>query len=180
MGFKEVQSLDADTTIAIGGFNRKTKKDNPTSAEGYFLGTRQIDSAKSKTGKASLHFLQTAKGNLGVWGKTDMDKKLAQVKPGTMIKIAFDKMVAVPTGEMYRYKVLVDDTNYIEVGDLNATTNEPQEASEEGDRGDYTDRNTDESANEDEQDEDMAQAAALAAAERQKQVRALLSKPKTK
>src|SRR3954468_6708897 len=111
MGFREVQTLDAEVTIALGGRNKKTGKANPTSAEGYFLGSRQVDSKKSKNGKASIHFLQTAEGNLGVWGKTDLDRKLSAVTPGTMVRITQSGMVATPNGDMYKYKVEIDESN---------------------------------------------------------------------
>ena len=69
MAFKQIQDLDADVTISMGGFNKKTKKKNPTTAEGYYLGSRKVASPKAKSGFASLHFLQTEDGNLGVWEK---------------------------------------------------------------------------------------------------------------
>ena len=120
MSFKEVQTLDADNTISLGGRNKKTGKTNPTSTEGYYLGSRQVSSPKSKTGKAAIHFFQTPKGNLGVWGKTDLDRKLSSVTPGTMVRASFDKMVATPNGEMYKFKVEADDSNTIEVSAANA------------------------------------------------------------
>ena len=40
MAFKEVQSLEAENAISLGGRNKKTGKENPTKAEGYYLGSR--------------------------------------------------------------------------------------------------------------------------------------------
>lgn len=118
MGFTEVQSLDADNTTAIGGVNKKTGKKNPLTAEGYYLGSRKVESRKAKSGYAYLHILQTPKGNLGVWGKTDMDRKLTTVAPGTMVRITHTGMQATPNGDMYKFKVEVDSSNSIEVGNL--------------------------------------------------------------
>lgn len=115
MAFKEVTNLDADTTIALGGRNGKTGKANPTSVEGYYLGSKKVESRKAKTGFAQLHIIQTAKGNVGVWGKTDLDRKLGSVTPGTMIRASHVGMQATPNGEMYKYKVEVDSDNTIEV-----------------------------------------------------------------
>lgn len=131
MGFKEITSLDTDTTTAIGGTNRKTGKKNPSSAEGYFLGTKQVASPKSKTGFAALHILQTAHGNLGVWGKTDMDRKMQSVVPGTMVRITHSGMQATPNGEMYKFRVEVDPSNIVDVSGLGgeAAEEETQEAS---------------------------------------------------
>ncbi len=172
MSFKEVQSLDADNAIALGGVNRKTGKKNATSAEGYFLGTRKVESKKSRDGYANLHFLQTPSGNLGVWGKTDMDRKLSTVTPGTMIRISHTGMQATPNGEMYKFKVEVDADNTIEVTTLTAgAANE-----------DFTEGSTEETEtySDDSEDEDAAQAAALLVAERKAKVQAVINKNKTK
>lgn len=115
MGFKELADLDCSVTTAIGGFNKETKKDNPTQIEGYFIGSRKIDSAKAKSGYCFLHVLQTNKGNVGVWGKTNLDQKLSAVQPGTMIRISFQGMVETRNNPMYKYKVEVDESNTIEV-----------------------------------------------------------------
>ncbi len=176
MSFKEVTSLDADNTIALGGRNKKTGKNNPTSAEGYFLGTRQVKSPKSKTGLAAIHFLQTPKGNLGIWGKTDMDRKLSSVAPGTMIRVSFDKMVPTPNGDMYKFKVEVDSSNTIEVDLQTADTSG---GSAYGDDG-TEDVNTDEDesdlayANSRYDEEEVSQSQALSSLERKQKVEALL------
>lgn len=115
MAFEEVQSLDCDVTTALGGSNRKTGKTNPTKIEGYYLGTRSVDSPKSKTGKANLHIFQTAKGNVGVWGKTDLDGKMRSAILGAMTRATFTGMRASKNGEMYVYKVEIDKSNAISV-----------------------------------------------------------------
>lgn len=115
MAFKEVSDLNAETTIALGGKNKQTGKDNPKQIEGYYLGSRQVDSKKSKSGKAYIYIFQTPKGNVGVWGKTDLDNKMKAAAPGCMIRITQNGMANTPNGEMYKYKVEVDDTNTIEV-----------------------------------------------------------------
>ncbi len=175
MAFKEVTDLGTDNVIALGGFNKKTKKDNATSIEGYFLGSREVPSKLAKSGFAKIHVFQTSKGNVGVWGKTDLDIKLAGVTVGTMVLAKFDKMQATKTGEMYKYKVLVDEDNTIEVSgaaDQHPTTGDDEVDSYAQD--DEADVDT-----ESEEDEDAAQAAALAQAERQAKVAALLRKNKT-
>lgn len=120
MAFKEVQTLDADTVIALGGTDRKTGKKRPQQIEGYYLGNRRVDSPKSKDGTALLHFLQTPKGNVGVWGKTDLDRKFQTVKPGTMVRATFTGMQPTPNGDMYKFKVETDDSNTIDVTELSA------------------------------------------------------------
>ncbi len=85
-----------------------------------------MTSPKSKTGLAKIHVFQTPKGNLGIWGKTDLDRKLGTVTPGTMTIAKFDKMVPSKNGEMYSFKVLVDADNTIEVSTAATTTTEEQ------------------------------------------------------
>lgn len=133
MGFKEVASLDAETTTALGGVNKKTGRANPTKAEGYFIGSKVVESKKSKTGTAKIHILQTSKGNLGIWGKTDLDRKMLAVPAGSMVRITQSGMVAIPGGnDMYKFKVEVDTDNSIDV-DLpseESAGNEGEEAQE--------------------------------------------------
>lgn len=128
MAFTEVQSLDAEITIALGGTNKKTGKKNPTTAEGYYLGSRKVE---NKTGESSIHFLQTSKGNLGIWGKTDLDRKLTAVVPGTMVRLNFTGMQATPRGDMYKFKVEVDADNSIDVSGL-ASSNSSSSTEDQG------------------------------------------------
>lgn len=112
MAFQEIASLDADVTVALGKTDKKTGKPYPKQAEGYYLGTRKVE---NKRGECDLHFLQTQKGNLGVWGTTDLNRKISQVRPGTMVRITSTGTKPTPNGDMYTYKVESDKTNTIEV-----------------------------------------------------------------
>ena len=76
MAFKAVLDLNAEVTISLGGMNKKTGKANPKSVEGYYLGKKSIEDRKKKSGVSYIYILQTDKGNVGVWGKTDMDRKM--------------------------------------------------------------------------------------------------------
>lgn len=139
MGFKEVQSLDADVVTALGGVNTKTNKPNPKTLEGYYLGNRQVESKMSKTGFAKLHFFQTSTGNVGVWGKTDLDRKLAAVALGTMTRATHTGMQPVPGKRpMYKYKVELDESNTIEVAVQEETSLQGQDV-DSGDAG-YDDK----------------------------------------
>ncbi|CAM6004761.1 unnamed protein product [Sphagnum balticum] len=131
MAFQEINGLDADTTVALGGTNRKTGKKNPEQIEGYYLGRREIADVKRKTGKSYIYIFQTATGNVGVWGKTDIDKKMVAATPGLMTRITFTGMRSTPNGEMYTYRVEADPDNTIEVGDLLSAAWEEEEDGEE-------------------------------------------------
>jgi len=179
MAFKERTSLDADVTTAIGGQNKKTGKKNPSTIEGYFLGTREVESKKSKGGVAKLHFLQTSKGNIGVWGKTDLDRKLDGVEPGCMIRITHTGMQSTPNGDMYKYKVEVDDENTIEVSAADSSasddSSEDQYGEDEVAAGGFEDSEEDtEESEDDEEDAVQLAANAKAAAARKAKVQGLL------
>lgn len=168
MAFKELVSLDTDVTTALGGTDRKTGKKNPTSAEGFYLGSKKVE---GKKGESSLHVFQTPKGNLGIWGKTDMDQKLKTVTPGTMTRVTFEKMVPTKNGDMYKYRVEVDAEHTIDVGSISDTLEASEETNSELD-SEYT-----------ETQDEPADTAALFAQQQQRksEVEALLKgKTKTK
>lgn len=184
MAFKDVIDLNPDNTIALGGTNRKTGKKNPTSVEGYYLGSRKIEDRKKKSGFSYIHVLQTDKGSLGVWGKTDLDRKVLSVTPGTMILASFDKMVPTPNGDMYKFKVQFDPENTIEVESQQVELTGNDESTEVDGQDEYA-------ADEDEDTSSQAvhfngsnganaATQVATAAERQAKVQALLSKNKVK
>lgn len=112
MALQEVVSLEADITLSLGKLNKKTGKTDPKSVEGYYLGNREVD---TKLGKSLIHFFQTSKGNVGVWGATDLNRRLASVSPGTMAKAEFVGTKPTPRGDMRAFKVYQDKANFIDV-----------------------------------------------------------------
>ena len=170
MGFKEVSSLDADVTIALGKKDKQGKP-YPKQAEGYFLGSRTVE---NKRGESKLHFLQTPKGNLGIWGTTDLNRKLGVTPPGVMVRITSTGTKPTPNGDMYTYKVEVDADNTIEVRPSDDST----EVLGGADTG-YDSGSTDEDEDSYEAEE-VSQAAALTAAERKSKVEAILRNAKSK
>lgn len=144
MAFKTVNDLSTDNTVALGGVNRKTNKANPTSVTGFYLGSREVDSPKSKTGKAFIHVFQSSEGNVGVWGKTDLDRKIQAAPLGTLTRVSFTGMMKIPgKNDMYKYSVEVDEDQRIDVAepaspepaapaaDFNAGYDEPTEEEED-------------------------------------------------
>lgn len=172
MAFKEVQDLSPDTVISLGGTNKKTKKANPTSVEGYYLGKRQVPDRKKKSGFGYIYVFQTEEGSLGVWGKTDIDRKMAGAAQGQMMRLAFTGMRDTPNGEMYVYKVEFDPENTIEV--TAASDGDSSEESQEDD-----DSGADDNGSDAEYEADTSDAAQLAAQEaaevRKAKVQALLN-----
>lgn len=168
MAFKEVTDLNADVVISLGGTNKKTGKKNPINIEGYYLGRREVEDRKKKSGVGYIYFFQTPKGNVGVWGKTDLDRKMLTAKTGTMMRITSTGTRPTPNGDMYIYRVEVDSENTIEV--LSEETNFSA-ASEEAD-------DSFEAADEEESYSAPAPSVVDEAAARRAKVQALLSKKK--
>lgn len=172
MGFTEVSALDADVCIAIGKKDKKTGKLYPKQAEGYYLGNRAV---KNKRGESTLHFLQTSIGNLGVWGTTDLDRKLGQVNPGTMVRITSTGTKPTPNGDMYTYKVELDTDNTIEVSSA-ADTSYSSTGADDSDGESYEEGN----GASDDADEDTSALLAAKRAEQAAKVQAILNKGKSK
>lgn len=170
MSFVEVASLDADRVVALGKIDKTTNKPYPKQAEGYYLGSRAVE---SKRGESRLHFLQTAQGNLGVWGTMDLNRKLGAVTTGTMVRITSTGTKPTPNGDMYTYKVEADTNNTIDVSCITSTESSQDDT-------DSDDSSTDYNTNYDDQEaEEQAQTAALLAAERKAKVEAALKSRKT-
>jgi hypothetical protein len=114
MAFEEIASTDSSNTIALGGVNKKTGKPNPTSVTGYYLGSKEVTTG---FGPAQVHNLQTDSGIIGVWGKTDMNKKLNGVPEGVLVRITQSGMKKIPgRNPMWVYKVEVDKSDTLDTG----------------------------------------------------------------
>lgn len=156
MGYKELDTLDADVTIALGKKNKETGKPYPKQAEGYFLGSRTVE---NKRGESKLHFLKTPEGNLGIWGTTDLNRKLSQVTPGVMVRITSTGTKPTPNGDMYTYKVEVDEANTIVVS---AAADDVNTSDDDGGNDDADSTDSDET----DSDDNATSTAELLAAER--------------
>lgn len=178
MAFKELLDLDANTTVAIGGVNRKTGNKNPTSAEGYYLGSKEVTSTKSKTGKCWVHYLSTSEGNLGIWGKTNMDKRIVRVPAGTMIRITFTGMKPSKNGDMYTYSIALDKDNTIDVEGEGLGLNS-HSGSSFGSMDDDDDT-TEDYIGGDEGEDEVPTVATLSAEQKKAKVQAILNRNKSK
>lgn len=127
MSYKDVSSLDAEVTIALGKKDKQGKP-YPKQAEGYYLGSRSV---QNKRGESKLHFLQTQNGNLGIWGTTDLNRKLGQVGAGDKVRITSTGTKPTPNGDMYTYRVEVDDTDKIQVAAETASDDSYDEGSDD-------------------------------------------------
>jgi len=172
MAFKTVSSLDADTAISLGKPDAKGK--TTKSIEGYYLGFR---TTTNSYGDSNLHVFQTPQGNVGVWGSTNMDQKLKNVKPGTMTRVTANGLAPKKPGKnpMKLFEVAVDEDNTIEVS--NADTSLPGDEHEE--EQDYGADDEHEEESEFEPDF-VASRTGKSAAERKAEVEAMLKSRKAK
>lgn len=140
MAFEEVKTVDCSSTISLGGFNKKTKKANPTRFEGYYIGSKTVPNKLARSGEAYLHVFQTAKGNVGVWGKSDLDRKITAVQPGLMVRVTMTGTVPTDKGnDMYVYKVEADKSNTIDVSGLvDANEGAADSTDDEAELNEYT------------------------------------------
>jgi hypothetical protein len=128
---KKLKGSMSTLTINIGGFDKTTRKDNPTQIEGFYLGAREIFSrAFNKTDL--IHTFQTATGEVGVWGKTDLNKQLKTTVPGTMVLVKYLGLERLKSGNsMHSYEVYEDSDNCIEVVTTPQESYDAQEIEEE-------------------------------------------------
>ena len=122
MAYKKALDLSADTTIQLGA------PGNPTSIEGYYLGAKEID---GDYGVGKLHIFHTAKGNVGVWGKSNSNRILTLDRVGQMCMLSFTGMGKAQKGRKppYTYELQYDSDNTIDVGGLVANANADAAAS---------------------------------------------------
>ncbi len=136
MAYEEINDLGAEKSFALGGI-RKDKKTgkkfkNPKEVEGYYMGAKTVQ-LPGQDKPSKLHVFQGEvkndkgetifTGTAGIWGKTDLDRKLGSAKIGVMTKAYFDKMqdpAQVKPGRqpMYLYKSFQDPQNTTGVEDI--------------------------------------------------------------
>lgn len=126
-----------DSTIKIGADN------NPTTLEGYFLGTKTIPSQTKGFKDSSLHIFQTPDGVIGAWGTTYLDRLLTEDLKGMKCLVEFTGMIAPKKrGQRpaYGYKVQFDRGDMISIDHVNL--NAPKREALESDDGGGEDEDT--------------------------------------
>lgn len=117
-----------DKTVKVGG------EGNPTSIEGYFLGSKDT---VSDYGPGKLHLFQTHEGIVGVWGKTRMNNLLTEDHKGQMVLLTYTGMIAPTKKGMrpsYGFKLQYDASNTIDISNIDLSASPA--ASEEEETGD--------------------------------------------
>ncbi len=125
MAFKKKLDVNADTAIALGGKNGQGKA-NPTEIEGHYLGAKSVE---TDYGPAKLHVFATESGNVGVWGKTNLNRILTNEQLGQMCRVTFTGMGKAQKGRRppYNYELQYDDENTIDVSGINLSAEGSQE-----------------------------------------------------
>jgi hypothetical protein len=121
-----IKKFDGKTDLVIALGNKDKTTDNPTSIEGYFMGTKETPDTGYGPGK--LHFFQTEKGVVGVWGKTNSNRLLTQDHRGQMCLLTFTGMGERKKGKnpAYEYSLQYDPNNTIDVSGVDLSASEPE------------------------------------------------------
>lgn len=162
MAYERVVDLSTDKVFALG-----EGKDKLSEIEGYYLGSRQVTTSN---GPSLIHVFQTAKGNVGVWGTKKLNDNLTPPAMGNMMLVIYKGKVKIAGGKtQHTYEFNIDRDQRIDVPRLTVGA-VPTESEEYGNNGEAR-QEEDEGVS-----EDMQQQLALAAAERQAKVQALLKR----
>lgn len=116
MAYEKKADLNADKAYALGGKDAKGKP-NPTKVEGYYLGYKMIETT---FGPARLHIFQTESGNVGIYGKSNLNRQLTDDLRGQMVLAEFTGMGTAQRGKKppYNYAVYHDKENSIDVAGI--------------------------------------------------------------
>lgn len=137
MGYQKKSNLSTETTVQLGGVNKKTNKPNPISIEGYYLGAKNINGTY---GPGKLHIFQTLSGNVGLYGKTNSDRLLSSEHVGQMCKLVFTGMGKAQKGRnpSYNYELFFDVDNTVAVSsEAVQSFGDSEESPEESDAEGY-------------------------------------------
>lgn len=130
MGYENVVSLECDEIIALGGVSKKTGKANPKSIEGFYLGSTTRET-KSGEKPSTVYVFSTEKGNIGVWGKTHLDRIMPGAKVGLMTLLTQEGTRPTKHMDMYLFNVKQDKTRSIDVGTVTSFDERSTDSAEE-------------------------------------------------
>lgn len=136
MAYKKKIELKADDAISLGGINSKTGEKNPISVEGHYLGAKTTPDTGYGEGK--LHIFSTARGTVGVWGKSHLNRLLTSDHVGQMCLVTFTGMSIPKKGKRpaYQYELQYDAENTIDVSGITVETSD-EEPEDTVDSDDY-------------------------------------------
>lgn len=153
MAFKEVLQRPENPTFGFGDINKKTNKTNPKQYEGYYLTSRSVNSEKFPDKLFVLHTLRTQTGDIDLWSKADLTRKMKGVVPGTKVRISLtDKTKKVGMGTMKVFFLEQDAGDVIEVPEEYLNNGDEGNPSEGG-TASYTAAGSDEEESDDLNDE---------------------------
>lgn len=128
MAFQPKSTLIADSYTALGGVNKKTGKPNPKAIEGFYLGSKQVDSDLSRTGKAWHHFFKNSSGTVGVYGKTDLDRRLDTKDVGYLLRVTCTGSTPIKgKNDMYTFSVDIDPDQRMDSASLPSLSDDAYE-----------------------------------------------------
>lgn len=120
-----ITKFDGKTDNVINLGNKDKSTDNPTSIEGYYLGTKEIPDSGYGVGK--LHLFQTKSGTVGVWGKTNSNRLMTPDLVGSMVLLSFTGMGERRKGKnpAYEYSLQYDPQNKTDTSSVDLSYTKP-------------------------------------------------------
>lgn len=101
----KLNDLNADKCVGFG--NKPGQKQAGETVEGYYIGSRVVDSGM---GPSTLHILQTEQGNLGLWGSKQLNDKLALVpQENHRVFVTYTRTIKAGKGTMKVFDVEYDN-----------------------------------------------------------------------
>lgn len=115
MAYKEINSVGTYNFVTLGGYNKKTRLDNPVELEGYLIGSEEIVNQFDKAKMKTRFIFKTKDGNLAIDAPHDLKVKLSKATVGRMTLVQFTGEKDVGKGNpMKEFKVAQDATNVLD------------------------------------------------------------------
>ena len=119
MAYEKINDLSTDTVFKLGGMDNKTGKPCPKQIEGFYLGSRPV---QTSGGPAVIHVFQTSKGNEGIWGTKKLNDNLTRNIVGCMVNVVYKGKKKLTGGKtQHEYDMFVDRSVRTVVEDVGST-----------------------------------------------------------
>lgn len=127
MARKKVVDLNVEKTLSFGDKADQVKRGREVS--GYLLGHKKIT---TDYGPATVHILQGADGNFGIYGSKQLTDNLTQIELGTMVFVKYVEKIKLKGGKtLKKFDVEFDDEDRIEVNGITDSASDPSDDSED-------------------------------------------------
>lgn len=118
--------------VTLGGYNTKTRQENPTKLEGYYTGVVSGPDKFNPGKTKNTYTFLTKEGPISTKASSDLDSKLKNAHIGRMTLIEFTGEKDTGKGNPQKlFRVRQDSTNVIsaeQAGDVGGSSEDPSES----------------------------------------------------